>query len=354
MLSKQSSDEQILSSSILVVDDNPDSIEITQEMLSRNGFTSVTVEQNAVRALSRVITDEFKVILLDLLMPKMHGFVFLEELRKYNLGISVFIVTGMNDQETCMRAFDLGATEFITKPFKEKELVARLRRLLVTSINQKLLATKAQFFEEIASDRTIELEQAQSEIIRRLSRASEFRDNETGLHVVRMSHYSQAVATALQLPKRTVNLILHAAPMHDVGKIGIPDAILLKPGPLTDAEWLIMKTHPTIGGKILGGSSVGLIQAAAEIALTHHERWDGSGYPAGLCGQEIPISGQIIAIADVFDALTSTRPYKKAWAFDDAFVFIQKQVGKHFSPAVVAAFEKALPEITETYQQFQE
>ena len=184
----QSGDNQILSSSILVVDDNPDSLEITQEILRRNGFTTVSVEHNAARALSRVITDEFRVVLLDLLMPKMHGFVFLEELRKYQLGISVCIITAMHDQETCMRAFDLGATEFITKPFKEKELVARLRKLLVSNSNQKILAAKAQFFEEIASDRTLELEQAQSEIIRRLSRASEFRDNETGLHVVRMSH----------------------------------------------------------------------------------------------------------------------------------------------------------------------
>ena len=165
---------------------------------------------------------------------------------------------------------------------------------------------------------------------------------------------SQAVAATLQLPKRTVNLILHAAPMHDVGKIGIPDGILLKPGPLDEAEWLIMKTHPTIGGTILGGSSIRLIQTAAEIALTHHERWDGSGYPAGLRGQEIPITGQIIAIADVFDALTSVRPYKKAWSFEDALAFLKTQTGKHFSPEVVTAFEQALPEITETYRQFQE
>ena len=193
--------------------------------------------------------------------------------------------------------------------------------------------------------RTKELEQTRLEIIRRLGRAAEFKDDETGQHVIRMSHYTRILAEASGMAAADVDVLFNAAPMHDIGKIGIPEAILLKPGKLDDAEWVVMKKHPAIGAGIIGRHQHPLLETARIVALTHHEKWDGNGYPRGLRGEAIPLSGRIVAIADVFDALTSERPYKKAWPIEEAVSFLKQQSGSHFDPRLVELFVNALPEL---------
>ena len=190
------------------------------------------------------------------------------------------------------------------------------------------------------------------EITQRLSRAAEFKDNDTGLHVIRMSHYARLVAEALDVGEEWADMIFHAAPMHDVGKIGIPDKILLKPGKLDPDEWQIMKSHTTMGGEILSGGTSELMKMSHTIAMTHHEKWDGSGYPEGLKEDEIPLEGRIVAVADVFDALTSERPYKKAWSVEKSLALIEEESGKHFDPQVAQAFTKILPDILAIEERF--
>jgi len=190
------------------------------------------------------------------------------------------------------------------------------------------------------------------EITQRLSRAAEFKDNDTGLHVIRMSHYARLVAEALDVGEEWADMIFHAAPMHDVGKIGIPDKILLKPGKLDPDEWQIMKSHTTMGGEILSGGTSELMKMSHTIAITHHEKWDGSGYPEGLKEDEIPLEGRIVAVADVFDALTSERPYKKAWSVEKSLALIEEESGKHFDPLVARAFKKILPDILAIEERF--
>jgi putative two-component system response regulator len=192
------------------------------------------------------------------------------------------------------------------------------------------------------------------QIIRRLGRASEFKDNETGLHVIRMSHYSRLIGIEAGLKDEEVELLLNAAPMHDVGKIGIPDNILLKPGKLNDEEWNVMRRHPKFGMEIIGEHKTDLLREAGIISMTHHEKWNGKGYPKGLAEEEIPLFGRIVAIADVFDALTSVRPYKKAWTVDDAVNLIKEEGGEHFDPKLIPCFEKALPEILKVKDKYAE
>ena len=202
--------------------------------------------------------------------------------------------------------------------------------------------------------RTAELAKTRHQIIRRLGRAAEYKDNETGNHVIRMSHYSRLIAQAAGLSAANVDLLFYAAPMHDVGKIGIPDRIMLKPGKLDEEEWGVMREHPDMGAEIIGDHEDELLQAARSVALTHHEKWDGTGYPKGLKGEEIPIFGRIVAIADVFDALTSERPYKKAWSVEAALEMIDEGVGKHFDPDLMPALKAALPEMLEIKAQYAE
>lgn len=210
------------------------------------------------------------------------------------------------------------------------------------------------FMIEMLKERNRQLEKTRQEIIQRLGRAAEYRDNETGMHVVRMSHYSQALAKKANLSKERCDLILQASPMHDVGKIGIPDKVLLKPGKLEGEEWTTMQTHVEVGASILSGSDSRLMQLAEEIAATHHEKFDGTGYPKGLKGEEISIEGRIVPICDVFDALTSERPYKKAWTVEDAINLLKREKGKHFDPDLVDKFISILPEILEIRERYSE
>jgi putative two-component system response regulator len=244
----------------------------------------------------------------------------------------------MNEMEDEKKGLELGAVDYITKPISPSIVLARVRTHLA-------LYDQTRELERLVALRTAELEKTRSQIIRRLGRAAEFKDNETGNHVIRMSHYARLTALALGMQEARADLLFHAAPMHDVGKIGIPDNILLKPGKLDAQEWEVMRQHPQMGADIIGQHKDALLEAAYSVALTHHEKWDGSGYPHGLRGEEIPLFGRIVAIADVFDALTTARPYKSAWSVEEALSHIQASAGQHFDPGLMAAFNTALPQI---------
>ncbi|MBF0426193.1 MAG: HD domain-containing protein, partial [Magnetococcales bacterium] len=241
--------------------------------------------------------------------------------------------------------FQLGAADYITKPIRPPIVRARVRTHLALYNQNRIL-------EEKVRRRTEQLDNTRLEIIQRLSRAAEFRDNETGLHVLRVSHYARLLGMAAGLPKAIGELLFNAVPMHDVGKIGIPDRVLLKPGRLDAEEWAIMKQHAQFGANIIGDHDSELLASARVIALTHHEKWDGSGYPRGLRGEDIPLYGRITAIVDVFDALSFERPYKKPWPLPDVIDLVKREAGHHFDPRLTTIFMDILPEIRLIHQKF--
>lgn len=232
------------------------------------------------------------------------------------------------------------------------EVLSRIRNLVEVRLLHNEIKEQNRRLEAKVLERTRDLQETRLEIIRRLARASEFRDNETGLHTIRMSQYSELLARTMGLGELECEIVLNASPMHDLGKLGIPDRVLLKPGLLDPDEWKIMKNHARIGAELLAGGNSMLLEKARMIAWTHHERWDGQGYPQGLRGEEIPLEGRLVAVADVFDALTTDRPYKKAWSVADAVSEIRSQFGKQFDPALEAYFLEVLPQILEIKSRF--
>ena len=324
---------------VLVVDDTPTNIDILQEALSPQ--YRVKVATSGARALEIAgLADRPDIILLDIMMPGMDGYEVIRRLKEdpFTQGIPVLFVTAKEGAEDELRGFELGCVDFITKPISALKVQARVRTHLALHDQSRKLEAQVR-------ERTRDLEESRLQIIQRLGRAAEFRDNETGMHIIRMSRISQIVALELGFSPGEAELLLQAAPMHDVGKIGIPDRILLKPGKLDEEEWAIMRLHPEIGAGIIGNDPSPLLQLAALVAHTHHEKWDGSGYPRHLAGQDIPLVARIVAVADVFDALTSKRPYKAAWTVEAAVANLREQAGRHFEPRVVEAFLKRLPEI---------
>lgn len=261
--------------------------------------------------------------------------------------LPILVLTAELAAETKAKALCNGAKDFLTKPFDQLEVLQRIHNILEVRLLHKQVKKQNRDLEAIVKQRTQELADSRFEIIQRLGRAAEYKDNETGNHILRMSKFSQMLAKATGLPKADADMILSASPMHDIGKIGIPDHVLLKPGKLDKDEWTIMKTHVDIGVDLLSGSTSPLMLMAKNIALLHHEKWDGSGYPNGLAGKDIAIEGRICALCDVFDALTSERPYKKAWPIEDAVALIKEQSGKHFDPELVTLFEGILDEVLE-------
>jgi putative two-component system response regulator len=264
------------------------------------------------------------------------------------------MVTADHERNTRYSALDAGATDFLTKPIDGREFRARVRNMLAIQRSRKIIADRAQWLEQEVDKRTEEVFARELEMIMRLSRAAEFRDPETGAHIQRMSLFSRLIAEGLGLPAAEQELILRAAPMHDVGKIAIPDHILLKPGRLTSAEFDLMKQHAEYGYEILKNSSSTLLDAAAIIARSHHEKFDGSGYPLGLRGEDIPLHGRIVAVADVFDALTSERPYKQRWDVEQAFDLLRQGAGTHFDPRCVDAFISRRDDVLAIQAQFQD
>ncbi len=326
---------------VLVVDDQPANARLLERILKSNGYPEVltTTESSEVPQIYRTYKPDL--ILLDLHMPVMDGFEVLERLQamtEREAYLPIVVLTADITPEARRRALATGAKDFLIKPFDAAEVVLRIHNLLETRRLHQRLSDRNRDLEIRVSERTEQLESARLEILERLAIAAEFRDDDTGEHVHRVAHNSALVAGRLGLRPEEVELIRRSSTLHDIGKIGIPDAILLKPGKLTADEFTTIKTHTVIGSQILGGSEVPPLRWAEEIARTHHERWNGSGYPKGLSGESIPIAGRIVTVADVFDALTHDRPYKRAWSVTDAVAEIESQSGRQFDPSVVAAF----------------
>jgi len=333
---------------ILVVDDTPENIDVLSGLL-RSEFR-VKAAPNGPRALQIAqALPQPDLILLDIMMPGMDGYQVCRELKSdpRTRHIPVIFVTARSDVEDEAKGLSLGAVDYITKPISPPIVLARVRTQLALHDQNRQL-------EQRVRERTEELVETRLEVIRRLGRAAELKDNETGLHVIRMSHYARLLAQALGVGPDWSELLFNAAPMHDVGKIGIPDRILLKPGPLDADEWAVMQRHPVYGAEIIGEHDSALLRLSREIALHHHEKWDGSGYPNALKAAGIPLSARIVAIADVFDALTTARPYKKAWEVEDAVRHIQQQAAIHFDPELVPLFSRTLPDMLEIRKRYRE
>ncbi|MBI9077315.1 MAG: response regulator [Desulfatibacillum sp.] len=340
---------------ILLVDDEPAIHRMMQHIFKRAGYDAISVHSGE-EALKTALHGHIDLVILDLSMPKMDGFQVAAEMKKHSRTkqIPIILFTGRDTVENHANALELGVDDFLAKTEHRDIILARVRLHLKLKRMHEQLTDYQHNLERKVAQQTRQLKNASLETIVKLAAASEMRDNETGAHILRMSHYAAAIAGTLGLGKRVVESILYSAPMHDVGKIGIPDSILLKPGPLTPEEWETMKKHPSIGADILSGAKNGFIKMAEMIALTHHEKWDGTGYPRGLKGKEIPLAGQIVAMADVFDALTSERPYKKAFSGVEAIRIIQEGRGSHLAPKVVDAFFTALDEILAIKERFKD
>lgn len=313
---------------ILLVDDEPTNLRVLRTVL--NDLYRLLFAKNGQEALQLASEHQPDLILLDVMMPGMTGFEVCTKLKAdaQTRHIPVIFVTALRDEIDETQGFDVGAVDYITKPITPAVVRARVKTHLSLVQAQELKKTRLQ-------------------VIQRLGRAAEYRDNETGLHILRMSHFSQVIALAYGLGPKQAEDLLHAAPMHDIGKIGIRDDILLKPGKLTDEEFREMQRHPLIGAEILGDADSQLLKLAQQVALYHHEKWDGTGYPHGLKGEEIPLEARIVALCDVFDALTSTRPYKNAWSVEETMTHLQAQKGRHFDPKLVDLLEQELPKILE-------
>ena len=324
---------------ILIVDDTPENIDVLRGLLEADYKVKVALEGNRALKIANS-SNPPDLILLDIMMPGLSGYDVCEQLKDNPLTrrIPVIFVTAMGEVDDESKGFALGAVDYMTKPVSPPIVHARVRTHLA-------LYDQALQLEDTVQQRTKELNDTRMEIIRRLGRAAEYKDNETGMHVIRMSLYSKILARAAGLDEEQAELLLNAAPMHDVGKIGIADHILSKPGSLNDEEWAVMRKHPEFGAEIIGDNASSILRMARIVALAHHEKWDGSGYPLGLAGEDIPLAARIVAIADVFDALTTVRPYKQAWSVDEAIADLQKEAGSHFDPQLVSKFVTVLPEI---------
>jgi len=341
---------------ILIVDDESVNLKLLDKMLSAQGYSNLVLVQDSRQVLEIYRQARTDLILLDINMPHLDGFEVMEQLKALDdpLFPPVVILTAQHGQDFLLRALNSGARDFITKPFYCNELLARVRNMLDAQLMHRMLYDQKAVLNEMVLTRTDELRRTRLQVVQQLGRAAEYRDNETGNHILRMSHISALLAKSIGWNEADCELMLHASPMHDIGKIGIPDHILLKPGKFEPEEWEIMKTHAVIGANILEGDDSDLMKCAGEIALTHHEKWDGSGYPYGLSGEAIPLVGRIAALADVFDALTSVRPYKEAWTVEAAVDLIKENRGTHFDPELVTVFLEQLPGILKIRDQFSE
>lgn len=334
--------EELENPLVLIVDDESPQSMLMRAALEQSGFRVIEAE-NGVEGWELVQKEHPDLVISDVVMPRMDGFTLCQTIRQHKgmAHIPVILATSLDDLASIDRAYRVGATDFITKPVNWGLLGHRVRYVLRATRTAEALA-----------EREIELLRTRLEIILRLGQASEYRDNETGMHILRMSKYSALLGKAIGLPEHDTELLLNAAPMHDVGKIGIPDAILLKPGKLTTEEFTVMQSHATIGGQLLNNEPSLLLRTAHAIAITHHEKWNGSGYPYGLAGEEIPLMGRICSVTDVFDALTSRRPYKQPWSVEESVAEIQCCAGTAFEPRLVEAFLGILPEILQIKEAF--
>lgn len=333
---------------VLVVDDIPDNIHTLSGVLSDNyRIKAATSGTKAIQIANS--KPQPHLILLDIMMPEMDGYEVCAQLKSNPMtaDIPIIFVTAKAEVVDEQKGFEIGAVDYITKPISPPIVQARVKTHIALYDQSLSLANQVR-------ERTAQLESSRLEVIQRLGRAAEYKDNETGMHVIRMSHYSKILAQQLDVSERWIELVFQASPMHDIGKIGIPDAVLRKPGKLDKDEWEMMQTHVQIGADIINNGDSFLLQMAQEIALYHHEKWDGNGYPHGLKGEEIPLSARIVAIADVFDALTSERPYKKAWPTEKAIALLEEEAGSHFDPTLVPIFIAQLDQLLEIKESFKD
>ncbi|EGF31681.1 putative response regulator [Oxalobacteraceae bacterium IMCC9480] len=341
---------------VLIVDDDLTNLALFSHMLQAIPEVTPVRMDEPLKALAWCRDNAPDLLLVDYMMPDMDGLEFLQAFRQLpgKSDVPIVMVTADIQTEVRHKALQLGANDFLTKPVNKTELRARVSNLLALRVAQQQLASRAEWLAGEVAKATREIVAREREAILRLSRAAEYRDPETGAHLVRLTKYARLLAANMGLGPAEQDLLGDAAPMHDIGKVGIPDNILLKPGRLDAAEMEIMRTHAQIGADILRGSASPLLQVAAAIALTHHEKFDGSGYPNGLAGEQIPLYGRIIAVADVFDALTSARPYKPAWELDRAVALILEGSGSHFDPVCVDAFFEDWDAVLEIYHAFRD
>ncbi len=347
---------------IMVVDDVPLNVKLACSHLKVAGYKNFVTQSDSTKAITQIYQESPDVLLLDIMMPQVSGLDILEAVRAdhHFSHLPILILTASTESEMKNKALELGATDFLNKPIDTQDMLPRVRNSLMMKMHQDHL-------ESLVQQRTAELQEAQREVVHCLACASEYRDNETGNHVIRVSRYVEILAREVGFDSRKIEMIKMASTLHDMGKIGIPDSILLKPGKLTDEEFGEMKNHcnygedicsrtgsfthkmldtsNTIGTKMLENSKSPLLKLASSIAATHHEKWDGSGYPNGLKGEEIPLEGRIVAVADVFDALSSKRPYKDPFPLEKCIAILEEGKGTHFDAELVDLFLSRLDDV---------
>lgn len=341
---------------VLIVDDSEINLALFEALVLKLGGVEATCLASATAGLAWAQQHAPDLIIVDYMMPELDGVQFIERLRATpgKDGVPILMITANDQKPVRYRALNAGASDFLTKPIDKVEFLARSSNLLAMGEMRRKLDDRAAWLADEVRLATAKIIERERETVIRLAKAAEYRDPETGAHILRMAHYSRLIAKGLGLSEAEQDLLLQAAPLHDIGKVGISDAILLKPGRLTEAEFDLMKQHAAYGYEILKESNSSILQAGASIALGHHEKFDGSGYPAGLSGQAIPVFCRIVAVADVFDALTSARPYKPAWSLEAAATHIRSQSGSHFDPACVAVFFEHWPEVLEIRARFKD
>lgn len=337
---------------IVIIDDTPLSLTMLEYLVRKLPGCQAHCFADPIEGLAWCGVNQPDLLIVDFMMPALDGTALVARFRQIHREVPVLMVTANHDIALRHQALQLGVTDFLNKPLDNIEFIARAKNMLALRESQRYSHDRIAWLDDEIRKATEKLVEQERKTIFCLARAAEYRDPETGSHILRMAHYSVHIAKMLGLSSRDQERLLEAAPMHDIGKVGTPDAILLKPGRLTPEEFAIMKQHAEIGFKVLSQMSTPLLDAAAEIAYTHHEKFDGSGYPRGLAGADIPLFGRIVAVADVFDALTSARPYKKAWTVDAAAQFLRDGRGSHFDPACVDAFFMAWDDVMAIREQF--
>ncbi len=342
--------EKSMQRTIYIADDVPTNIDLVKNIFGRDKSLVIKEAKDGKDLLDQMKKNGLPdLILLDLMMPVMNGFDVLRKLKKQReeYYFPIIVISGLSEQQNIINALSLGADDYLTKPFFMAELRLKVNNMLKLKEHREFLNKSLDIMQVDRLEKIYLLEQTQIEITKRLGMASEFRDQETGKHIERIADFAELIAKEMEMSREEKTMLKYAAPMHDVGKIGVPDQILLKAGKLTDEEFQIIKLHTVIGGRILGDTNVPILEFAKEVAVSHHERWDGSGYPFGLKGNDISLPGMIVAVIDVFDALSSERIYKKAWPIEKALDYIKEQREKQFHPEVVDAFLKIQDKIIE-------
>lgn len=341
-------DESLLDAQLLVVDDEQVNVNIVTTALKKAGCRQVSALTDPREVVGWCQRHPVDLILLDLNMPHLHGLDLMALLQtELTVAPQIVVLTAMTSTDDKLSALSLGAVDYLTKPFDINELLLRVRNSLRLVTLSNALKKERDHLDLEVKRQTQQLETTQNEILHRLGRAAEYRDNETGAHVLRMSESCGVLALAATQNAEFAEQVKRASQMHDVGKIGIPDGVLLKQGKLNEREWDIMRSHSRIGYEILSDTDTPLLQMAAQIALTHHERWDGRGYPNGLKGDAIPLESRIVALCDVYDALRSERPYKQPWSQEDTCNLIKKEAGQHFDPELTEVFLSLVDQIEE-------